>query len=386
MLVKIPRFLFVFLSLIQPVSAQDIFSSSRTQMNKIWIDQKTSEPDSVNLTTDGKQLVFYSFRQSSLPVLPLLMVRENSGVLVAGVSLHLTSDSLKNWYLFSLSELLLEWIRMDSDETSAQIRSEQIEISVNGVILNSVNQNQIFKIASVFSKSDPIILSVTQNRTSFSAGAINGELVLVSLPNRVDLLSGRTKEELDNDLARRLNVPVSFSNPDLSSGSQIQRFAGKELFPGFYSDRFGFENSAGFLPAWDPTQPEATLRTLFSSYSGQAPNLKLSLVHHTYGAQTARYPIKFSSLIGNLGKNSDLFVALESADSLSGEWVVTVIAADRQFAHHHLLILTLKPELLFNQTEQITIPADLFTFIRTDNIKSLISGYRDKTPKYQILK
>lgn len=383
---KIPCFLFVFLILIQPVSAQDYFASTRTQKNKLWMDQKSPVPDSVNLTPDGKQHLYFSLRLPSLPALSVQQIRDKTGILFEGVWVPFSKDSLQNWYRYRLSELLLEWIGTDANECQAHFRAEQIEIRQNNNILSSVNQSQLVKIASAFSTAGDILTGISKNRVTFSVKSDQNGLIEISLPNRYDLLTGQTKEELDNELARRLNEPVALTAHGFSSGSQVQRFKGKELFPGFYSDRFGMESSAGFLPAWDATQPEASIRTLFSAYSGQGPNLNLSLAHHTYGGVTASYPIKFSSLMGNLEKKYDLFVALELPDSSSGSWTITVIAASRQFAHHHLLIVRLKPEVLLGQTDQLTVSGDLFTFIRTDNLKSLISGYRDKTPNYQILK
>lgn len=386
MLVKIPFSILILFILIHPVSAQDSYSSSRTEKNKSWIDLKSPEPDSVNLKSNGQKTIYYSFRQSNKSGFPLLVISDRERVQHAGILISVGSDSLQNWYQDRLSEILLEWIQLPSDERSAQIRSEQVEIQFNGQLVNSPDRDQVFQLSSAFSSGRRLGFDLSLKRVIFSVVDEHYGFISVNLPNRLDFLSGKNKEELDNDLAGNLNKPLHFSTPLLANGNRIQRFPGRELFPGFYSDQFGFENASGFSPAWDSAQVEVSIRTLFSGYNGQAENLHLSLTHHTYGGQTASYPIKFSSLMGNLAKNSDLFVALEPADSVSKPWIISVIAVSRQFAHQHLLIVALKPDSLFNPNDPELGSADLFTFIRTDNLKSLISGYRDKVPKYQILK
>ncbi|MBN8706629.1 MAG: hypothetical protein J0L62_12205 [Bacteroidetes bacterium] len=376
----------VFFLLIHPVSAQDSYSSSRTEKNKSWIDLKSPEPDSVSLKSNGQKTIYYSYRPSNKPGFSLLVISDMERVQHAGILISDGPDSLQNWYQARLSEILLEWIHLPSDERSAQIRSEQIEIQFNGPMVNSPDQDQVIQMASAFSSGSQIGFELNLKRVIFSVESAKSGFISVNLPNRIDFLAGKNKEKLDNELAADLLKPVYFSASMPATGNQIQRLSGRELFPGFYSDRFGFENSSRFSPAWDSAQVEVSIRTLFSGYNGQAENLGVSLTHHTYGGQTASYPIKISSLMGNLAKNSDLFVALEPADSVSKHWIISVIAVSRQFAHQHLLIVALKPDSLFNPNNPEPVSADLFTFIRTDNLKSLISGYRDKVPKYQILK
>lgn len=385
-MVKFPCFLLVFLLLFHPVSAQDSFSSSRTEKNKNWIDIKSPEPDSVNLKSNGEKKVYYSFQQSNKPGFSLVVISDYETVNHAGILIPDGLDSLQNWYQERLSEILLEWIRLNAGERTAQIGSEQIEVQINNQIVNSPDQDQVFQLASVFSSGRRLRIDLSLKRVIFSVVDEQYGFLSVNLPNRLDFLSGKNKEELDNDLAAGLSQPLYFPAPAHATGNLIQRIPGRELFPGFYSDRFGYENASGFSPAWDSAQVEVSIRTLFSGYTGQHENLRVSLTHHTYGGQIASYPIKFSSLMGNLGKNSDLFVALEPAESKSKPWIISVIAVNRQFAYQHLLIVTLTPDSLFNPNNPELVKADLFTFIRTDNLKSLISGYRDKVPKYQILK
>ncbi|MCK6602912.1 MAG: hypothetical protein L6Q77_13935 [Bacteroidetes bacterium] len=357
----------------QTLLAGGSFFSSRTEQNFRWMVASGMQIPAENLTGS----VTTDLRVGSRLV-PFRIVSVSGEIRAAGVALSPASDSLLDWYQNRLSDLLAEWIRSGPVEAKAMVMSEKIGIQMTR--FTGLTSADWIDLALAASGSDRLDILHSRSAVSFIFSGIR-----VTVPAREDLVTGRTREELDNRLARSLATPQSVSISPFCSLGQASREKGEEWLPGFYSDRFGLQTAAGFSPVWDPAAPDASLRTAFTSGAGQLASKTITLSHHTYGNQTSVYSLPAERLIKNLSAGYQIFTGLESPAGADSNWTVTVLAVHPQFAHQHLLVISAPLAGFFSKTG-LVLQAELFTFIRTDNLKSLVSGYKDKKPGYRILR
>lgn len=180
-------------------------------------------------------------------------------------------------------------------------------------------------------------------------------------------LSGLEKEALDNQMARLIRKPsVGKADPVVTSGNLI-RLDSTVWLGGFFRTSWHMNGR----PVWSALYPRESLLTMIADFRGQGGMVPVQVTHHTYGNQVASYRAAWEGVADGVLAGSEIWMA-EELDP-NGFTTVTVLAVDRVFRHLHMMVLKVRGNMV-SETNSV-IQADLYTYIRQDNVTSWLKTH-----------
>jgi len=310
-----------------------------------------------------------------------LLVNFNSEGQIAHLGLKMFPDGVKQQIDPEISEFLerlsLELCLEDQQgKLGSKLKEYKIALYLNQVPLGGLLFQKLEDALLVADNS--AVFRLTKDSLNYSATWENGghQSFEIRFPGQYDLISGRDKKELDDQLEMKLKSydgsGVQFE--DIQRISVTEKETGLWLsspqsfmIPAVGNSRY-FRKSANEQLVWlyDSRFPQESLANLFYYLPDSSKQLQVKMTHRKYGKEISTYTLPLASILATWQKNFQTFVGFEK--SPEGELNAVVFFYNSMGNYLHLLSIKASETDLFEQHE---IEAELRSFIPEHNIKNL---------------
>ena len=255
------------------------------------------------------------------------------------------------------------------------------------------NKDLLFSTIDSFDKLLEFIASaegfkLTENDYMFVAEWKNNSSNLKMIfPNNYQLLTGKNKKELDEDLLRKLGELVSDSSIQASlemtetsnDSLPILILKGSSYMDQLSSDKYYRWNGTDSILIFEKDLIPYSISNLFLN-KVLTGNRKLELNQKLYGGRSFTYSLILKKFISYFENDYKSFVGLEKNDP--GLIEGTVVFKHKYFNFIHLLHFKTTPSDIFNDNGNMF--ANFYTNIPMDNVSNLFMKYVPGEPENKI--
>lgn len=271
-------------------------------------------------------------------------------------------------------ELLLR--KTTSSQTSL-LKEYGVRIVLGGYPLGSGNFNSLDKALNVINALSSVQITTGGNEIDMFMRDTTDATLHIYIPASRDLLFQFDKKEheerLINELASnrttyRQSLPES--NAFVKADNGLLAIGGDcYMIDSLRNDVF---YTADRKPLWDPAQyPEESMRNMLmgAAAPGHLLGITLNVTPHTYNREIKKFKIPMNLLLGYLQQQGFRFYTGDMGRD--GDRCQCLLAMFHPVYNYlHILSLSFTPEQL-NGNSEVTLKADLSTFIPQHNIKNL---------------
>ena len=271
-------------------------------------------------------------------------------------------------------ELLLR--KTTSSQTSL-LKEYGVRIVLGGYPLGSGNFNSLDKALNVINALSSVQITTGGNEIDMFMRDTTDATLHIYIPASRDLLFQFDKKEheerLINELASnrttyRQSLPESNAFVKVDNG--LLAIGGDcYMIDSLRNDVF---YTADRKPLWDPAQyPEESMRNMLmgAAAPGHLLGITLNVTPHTYNREIKKFKIPMNLLLGYLQQQGFRFYTGDMGRD--GDRCQCLLAMFHPVYNYlHILSLSFTPEQL-NGNSEVTLKADLSTFIPQHNIKNL---------------
>lgn len=271
-------------------------------------------------------------------------------------------------------ELLLR--KTTSSQTSL-LKEYGVRIVLGGYPLGSGNFNSLDKALNVINALSSVQITTGGNEIDMFMRDTTDATLHIYIPASRDLLFQFDKKEheerLINELAfnrttYRQSLPES--NAFVKADNGLLAIGGDcYMIDSLRNDVF---YTADRKPLWDPAQyPEESMRNMLmgAAAPGHLLGITLNVTPHTYNREIKKFKIPMNLLLGYLQQQGFRFYTGDMGRD--GDRCQCLLAMFHPVYNYlHILSLSFTPEQL-NGNSEVTLKADLSTFIPQHNIKNL---------------
>lgn len=271
-------------------------------------------------------------------------------------------------------ELLLR--KTTSSQTSL-LKEYGVRIVLGGYPLGSGNFNSLDKALNVINALSSVQITTGGNEIDMFMRDTTDATLHIYIPASRDLLFQFDKKEheerLINELASnrttyRQSLPES--NAFVKTDNGLLAIGGDcYMIDSLRNDVF---YTADRKPLWDPAQyPEESMRNMLmgAAAPGHLLGITLNVTPHTYNREIKKFKIPMNLLLGYLQQQGFRFYTGDMGRD--GDRCQCLLAMFHPVYNYlHILSLSFTPEQL-NGNSEVTLKADLSTFIPQHNIKNL---------------
>ena len=271
-------------------------------------------------------------------------------------------------------ELLLR--KTTSSQTSL-LKEYGVRIVLGGYPLGSGNFNSLDKALNVINALSSVQITTGGNEIDMFMRDTTDATLHIYIPASRDLLFQFDKKEheerLINELASnrttyRQSLPES--NAFVKADNGLLAIGGDcYMIDSLRNDVF---YTADRKPLWDPVQyPEESMRNMLmgAAAPGHLLGITLNVTPHTYNREIKKFKIPMNLLLGYLQQQGFRFYTGDMGRD--GDRCQCLLAMFHPVYNYlHILSLSFTPEQL-NGNSEVTLKADLSTFIPQHNIKNL---------------
>ena len=360
----------------------------------IYNNYQIIETKNIDTSSDGtiKTEITILYHNFNVPI----TISKNGNILEhAGVSLFRTkyspiySSEINNFIEREFLFFLLEdkdKIKAESKQNKVGLYKNNVSMLQSGEILYSgllpiLLNYKTFKFNSYIKGSDSSFYKVELGDTD------NNTLLLI-FPARVDLITGHDKVELEEQLHNMITgrfrlKPAEHSLTDIKKN--IIPVPGTSIFTESGNSYYDFRSSVFYsdslkTPVNSPVYLMETLDNLFHSLF-PTDKIKIKVNQNKYAKPDYSSTLKLDSLIMVLSAENEIYTQYDnnSKDSI----LVTLIFLNKFLNYQHLLFFYFPIGKYFSGAEFI-LEAQLYGFIRTDNIGNLYGAFKEKKDKYKV--
>lgn len=316
-----------------------------------------------------------------------LLVRFNSDGQVSHLGLKLFPDGVKQQLDPEISEFLerqcLEMCLEDQQgKLGAKLKEYKMALYLNQVPWGGALFQKLEDALQVADNSAAFRL--TKDSLNYSAVWENQrqQSFEIRFPTQYNLISGRDKKELDDQLEMTLkgSSGSGLQFEDIQQLKVIEKEPGmwlsspqKFMIPAVGDSRY-FRKSADGQLVWlyDSRFPRESLANLFYYLPDSSKQVQLKMTHRKYGKDVAVYTIPLASVLAAWQKNFRTYVGFEK--SPAGELKAVVFFYNSLGNYLHLLSVNVSETDLFEKHE---LEVELRSFIPEHNIKNLFGECRE---------
>lgn len=275
------------------------------------------------------------------------------------------------------------------------LTSQRMSIQINGYTLGTLDDvtNDVRVVLPYLLNDRTCGLDWRSYTYVFSCETVEGDHLNIRVPARAELLLGQDKNELQQtmgyDVARYSSAAISsaacVSVPATSSlvthRKGILRTEGRSLYPGIRSEIYfqqgGWKNETNLFR--DPSEWLEYLNNLFLCPPLDLP-VRVHVEHKVYGVDDATFEVPLNQLLSFFeAEGFDSYVGFER--NREGDIIGTAVFKHQTFDYNHLLVIHDLDRLLSSKRATSVLDADLYTFIRNDNVQFLYGEYVDRKGK-----
>lgn len=271
-------------------------------------------------------------------------------------------------------ELLLR--KTTSSQTSL-LKEYGVRIVLGGYPLGSGNFNSLDKALNVINALSSVQITTGGNEIDMFMRDTTDATLHIYIPASRDLLFQFDKKEheerLINELASnrttyRQSLPES--NAFVKADNGLLAIGGDcYMIDSLRNDVF---YTADRKPLWDPAQyPEESMRNMLmgAAAPGHLLGITLNVTPHTYNREIKKFKIPMNLLLGYLQQQGFRFYTGDMGRD-GDRCQCLLVMFHPVYNYLHILSLSFTPEQL-NGNSEVTLKADLSTFIPQHNIKNL---------------
>ena len=356
---------------------------------------KATPLDSIKVPGIASSSIILYSAQQGIPGLLAAKVKDGKHVQHVGLHLFSGEESVAFDRVGQFIErfLLQVYARALSPSMSLSLlKSQRIAVQINGYTLGESGgvPNDVRVLPGYLMKGRSCSLDWRAYTYFFTCETDDYDLIEMQIPAHAELVLGLDKKELQEalgrDLERRtvpgqpsplcLTVPAASSLDPHQKG--ILRTQGRILHPGiraeiyFQKERTG--NSIELLR--DQSNWLEYLNNMIV-----CPPLDLSaqvrVEHKMYGVESRSWQMALNGLLRYFDANNfQTYVGFERSED--GHITGTAVFKHKYLNYNHLLVIHNLAYILSARHETPVLDADLYTFIRSDNLGSLFGDYVDR--------
>lgn len=327
----------------------------------------------------------------------LLAAKVKDGKHVQHVGLHLFSGEESAAFevvgQFIERFLLQVYARALSPKMSLSLlQSQQIAIQINGYTLGDSDgvSNDVRVLTEYLMKERSCTLDWRAYTYFFTCETDDYDLIELQIPAHAELVLGLDKKELQEALDKKLEqrvgpgqlsalcttVPASSSLDPHRKG--ILRTQGRILYPGIRSEIYFQKESRGH--SFELLRDQSDWLEYLNNMILCPPSdlsVQVRIEHKMYGLESTSWEMTLGGLLRYFDANSfQPFVGFEQNEDrrITG----TAVFKHKSLNYNHLLVIHNLDHVLSTRDEIPVLDADLYTFIRSDNIGSLFGDYVDR--------
>ncbi|MDX2129134.1 MAG: hypothetical protein SFU91_08880 [Chloroherpetonaceae bacterium] len=290
-------------------------------------------------------------------------------------------------YLF-IERLLLEYWIEGGAEGARLAKTEGIYFALNNIFLGSIGFESLTPAFEIIRASPNFKLSIEESKYRLEWQNATQRLAM-SFPARQDLILGKDKIELDNELSQKLQQkqdrsfsPIFIEQTKIifDSTKSVWKFVGKtfsEEYKGVKQSAYFSKKAEEFIPIWSEQNVEESLTNLFFTDLTNTRTINLEIKHNLYGNTQKNYKTTLKEFLSLFQTGYVPFIGFEKSEGTSIP--VLLILVSERFAHLHLVSIQFSKDIFQNSNE--VIKAKLTTNIRNDNLKSIFQEYVEKPDK-----
>lgn len=231
------------------------------------------------------------------------------------------------------------------------------------------------------------LFNLTRNQNWFIAEWVNGvEFLKIVFPNNYQLIRGKNKKELDEELLTQLfltrsNKPQN-SQANSAHGKKdtlpVYLKEGKNYMNKLSSDCFFWKLEDDSIPVFGEDYPEYSFSNLFL-LNEISKNKTLNLDQKLYGHRSYEFETPLGAFLNYFQADYDAYFGLE--EFLPPELRGTLVLSHKYFNFIHLLYIKTDTSELFSDSGKID--ANLYSNIPMNNVSNLfkefeVSPYNEK--------
>ena len=298
-------------------------------------------------------------------------------------SLFPTGDFLERYFLYLMT--------VPDATRQAYLTSDGMAVAVNEIQLGNVGAVDLPTFIELMDRRQSIRLERREEVYTVYIADGSGNRATLHIPARRDLLSGKDKKELDDELGNALfELMYGSSGSDALvrsfSGEHAYQPAPQELIP--YQNELHMTREPAILPGmhgrsyflrkgntservYDRDFPLESLANelMLPRHLGHT---SVHLVHKTYDRDYKEYDLDLTQLIYYLKADADIFIGFEQ--ETPGAIRSTHLFKNNTYNTMHMLSIDWPPDLSWS-SEASAMPAVLYTNIRFDNVEDLFGEY-----------
>lgn len=278
-----------------------------------------------------------------------------------------------------LLELTLEENRGKLKEKLAEYK---IDLSLNQVPLGGL----IFSKLSYGIKeiNDESAFTLTRDTLNYYASWNNKGLstFAMKIPSNYELILGKDKKELDDELAQNLKLFSCSRNLNegkidvsaLEKGKEFSTLKGEYLFLKELNSNTYFTSTDTDTTRWlyDKNYPKESFSNFFYHGDPHSNSIQARILHRQYGKETDQFTIPLNELICYFRKDFQTYIGFEKTEN--PDLTVVVLFYNKNCNYLNMLWIKAKSADIFSDNSIIN--AELFSYIPSHNIKNLFGEYR----------
>ncbi|MFK7849290.1 MAG: hypothetical protein AB8G77_28640 [Rhodothermales bacterium] len=363
------------------------FESNRLKLlfTRFNLSQLTPELQRAVEKSASSQILLYNIGES--PTLPKVKVILENEQHVSHVGFdifqHQELDTIQSAGLF-IERYFLYLFSEDKKQRIRHIEADHLVVTINGLLFGSLGSPDFSSVLSLLSSNSSFSLNSKDYVFQYKSTDPEGNELNIMFPSRLDLISGKDKKELDDELNKLLKLlpPATLNPAFLKTDSKTQliptrdghfRTEGKTLQPGLTSMQYYKKADSGYELVFDSDSPIMSLQNYLITPLKKSVQIKID--YRGYGEQHVIQSVDLTSLIEIFKKENDVYVGFEKTNT--GTIRSTQIFKNRTFDMSHMLIIEWSDSLLWSTSED-PVTGKLYSYIRNDNVENLIGKYIEK--------
>jgi hypothetical protein len=281
-----------------------------------------------------------------------------------------------------LEQKILEYI-IDGDQgLESRMAVDNVYFYFNSIAFGSLGFESFETIIPLLRKRDYLEIKKSKFNYRVLWRIDHQDSIEVRFPARQELIVGKDKIELDEDLIRNL-LSKQWSYKSSEYGPPYYHYWQKSLYvkkgieyiSGINSNTFYKNKGNKYALIFEKRYPKESINNLLIEDLVEADSFLIHVDHNLYGGKIKNYTVSIKQLASFFKQDHDIFVGFEdvNADSI----IATALFVNRFFNHLHILKIEL-PTRFIGARHKVFVSGKLYTNIRFDNVKNLFGKYLDK--------
>ena len=390
-------FILLFVSSI-PLFAEFKFTGKELEEIFLSLKQFTSSPEvqvinSTKLRFKEFTITKITLRSNQDTVNIKIEFNDDSTITHIGLNLFETDQTLyydQLVYQFIERYLLVNFLNPPAGNKKP--KSSDVNLIFNQLTFKLGNKDQFTELLRIIRYSG--LFKIEREDLLFHAkwSDKSGNEVELQFPAQAEIITGKDKMELDKGISLKLSAYDSPSGTSSHNNNfkidfyQLQPYTGdikyikgEKLVENLTNNKYYVTGGDTLVPLFDKRYESESINNIFTIPLDVVDELKLIVRHHMYGMNIEEYSTDFSSLL-HLLPNYELFTGNELNNN---NRLIILVFINYDLNNLHLVTLSGDIDKLFDQGPKV-LNADIYTNIRTDNIKNIRKDYIDKKNKFKI--